>query len=137
MRAVVVWMVGVLVLLAQPLPPQLAGTIDKKGIVLVDFFASWCHSCRKELPILLDFVKRHPDISLVAVDVDENKEAGEAFVEELGLKSVVLYDTKQEIIKAFDPAGIPALYIFKDGKLVGSIIGARKNIQAHILKAIQ
>ena len=137
MKWIVSLVSGAIVLLAQPLPPQLAQKIGDKGVVVVDFFASWCHGCQKELPVVQRFIHSHPDVRLIGVDVDEHKEAGEAFVKELGLQGDVIFDTKGRIIQFFDPAGIPALYIFKDGKLKQSIIGARENIEALLLEAIR
>ncbi len=130
-------MAGAIVLLAHSLPPLLAQKIGNKGVVVVDFFASWCHSCQKELPAVQRFIHSHPNIRLISVDVDEDKETGEAFVKELGLQGDVIFDTKGSIVESFDPAGIPALYIFKDGKLKQSIIGARENIEVLLLEAIR
>ncbi len=104
--------------------------IQERGVYVVDFFASWCHSCQKEL-LLLNSMN---SVEIVGVDVDENIDEGKTFVKKLGLKFKVIYDPKGEIVSKFDPPGIPALYIIKDGEVVRSIIGARPHIDRELTK---
>ncbi|MRI58135.1 MAG: cytochrome C biogenesis protein [Epsilonproteobacteria bacterium] len=107
--------------------------IQEKGVYVIDFFASWCHSCQKELPLL----NAMDSVQIIGVDVDENMDDGKAFVKKLGLKFKVIYDPKGEIVSKFDPPGIPALYIIKDGEVVHSIIGARPHIDKDLAKILK
>ncbi len=107
--------------------------IRDKGVYVIDFFASWCHSCEKELP-LLNTLK---NARIIGVDVDENVEDGRRFVKELGLGFDVIEDPEGAIVSRFDPAGIPAIYIIKDGKVAGTIIGARPDIDRAIASALE
>ncbi len=139
MRLIFVAIISAIFLMAQPLPSKLANHMDR-GLVIVDFFASWCHSCRKELPLLLKFTQKHPNIKVIAVSVDEDKNAAKNFVKELNIQLPILYDTDGKIVSYFNPVGIPALYIFKDKKLQGSIIGAKEtflDILTNKIKALQ
>lgn len=139
MRSIFVAIISAIFLMAQPIPSKLAKHMDK-GIVIVDFFASWCKSCRKELPLLQKFAQKHPNIKIIAVSVNEDIDAAKKFVKELHLDLFILYDTKGEIVSYFNPVGIPALYIFKEKKLQGSIIGAKENfseILTNKIKALQ
>lgn len=74
-----------------------------KGLTLVDFWATWCGPCRMVAPIVEELAAEMPDVTFAKIDVDENPDAA------IGLKI----------------ASIPTLMLFKDGKLVDRLIGAR------------
>ena len=76
--------------------------------VLVDFWAEWCGPCRMVAPVLEQIAKEQADTLLVAkVDVDVNKDVSARF----GIR------------------GIPALILFKNGKIVGQKVGALSKSQ--------
>lgn len=121
-------------------------SIAENKTYVVAFFASWCGSCKKEIPYLskLNDTIDKKQIEIIGVDADENIDAGITF--QNGLKSEnklnfrVINDPKNEIIKDFSPIGMPALYIIKGGKIVDIIFGAKDNIDALItnkLKSIE
>ena len=123
------------------LDPKITKTLklDNSKITVIDFFASWCLSCKKELP-LINRLHQNSDaekIEILGIDTDKEIEKGEAFQKELGLKFRVYNDTTQEIIAAFDPVGMPACYIIKDGKVVDAIFGALSDIDKELVKKIE
>ncbi len=110
-------------------------TIGASGeTVVVDFFASWCVSCKKELPLIEKLSKELKNIQFIGVDVDEEKEEGLAFQKKLGLSFHIYNDNSQKIIKNFDPEGVPAIYILKNGIVKKTHIGAIDNVDMILKK---
>lgn len=71
--------------------------------VLVDFWAVWCGPCKMIAPVVEEIAKDYSGKLIVAkVDVDENPMSGQKY----GVRS------------------IPTLLLFKNGKVVETIIGA-------------
>lgn len=108
--------------------------IPKGKVAVIDFFASWCLSCAKEIPDIQKFIESDTNgkAQVIGIDVDEELEDGLAFQKRLDIKFPVVNDTKQTLIQAFGPIGMPALYYIIDNKVVGKRIGAVHHIDQQI-----
>ena len=72
--------------------------------VLVDFYATWCGHCRVQMAILESLAKEIDDAVVAKLDVDNNrKKAAQYFI-----------------------SGIPAILLFKNGKLVAQKAGVHQ-----------
>jgi cytochrome c biogenesis protein CcmG, thiol:disulfide interchange protein DsbE len=117
--------------------------IDPAKVTVVDFFAEWCASCRKELP-LISAVHGRTDKSLVdfvGVDTDDSVKAAEAFQRDMRAKGALSFrainDPEQGLVGFFKPKGYPALYILKGGKVVREHLGAMPNVDALLDKDLK
>ena len=114
------------------LPAELASklALDPEKISMVDFFASWCVSCRIELPEVdhLSKVLKGESVEFVGIQVDEDAEVGSQFLKEMALSLRVVDDQNQQIIGIFEPIGMPALYYIQHNKVLGIRFGAIPNI---------
>ena len=105
--------------------------LPQDKVTLVDFFASWCKSCAKEIPGIKQ-VAQKGDLNVIGIDVDDELEDGLAFQKKLAIDFPVINDTEQAIISKFAPIGMPAMYYIQNNKIIGKHIGAIDNIE-HVI----
>lgn len=90
-------------------------TETDEGLVLIDFWATWCGPCRIQGPILDQLGEEidEDELKIVKMDVDENPETPQQF----GIMS------------------IPTLILKKDGEVVEKIVGVHNKEQIKQLVA--
>jgi len=110
--------------------------LESDKVYVVDFFASWCKSCKKELPLITN-VYSEKIAEVVGINVDKNQEDGEKFVKELELAFPIVYDSDKSLVEAFNPLGFPAVYYVKNGQILNVIFGAVEKIDKKIKEDIK
>ncbi len=81
------------------------------GHTVVEFAASWCVPCRSSLPRLEALAKKHPEIRMLVISVDDEVAGRDDLVESLGLKLPVLWDADYAIAEHYQPEGMPTSVI--------------------------
>ena len=76
----------------------------KKGVTVVDFWASWCGPCKMMAPILDETAEEYADVTFGKVNVDE----------------------QPALANAFRVNAIPTLVFFKDGQAVQQAVGLQQ-----------
>ena len=115
---------------------QIALNTFRGKAVLVNFWATWCPPCRRELPLLADLTRATSDQSLeiVAISIDQaERPTVEGFLEHLGIVELRPFlDPRGRIAKPigshtltpFVLWGMPISYIIdREGRLSGYITG--------------
>ncbi len=110
--------------------------INDNKIYIVDFFASWCHSCEKEIPDLNDLheILDKKKYELIGIDIDKDIEKAKVFQKALHVNFRVINDNEQKLVSVFKPIGMPSLYIIQDKKVLHVMIGAVDDIDELISK---
>ena len=114
---------------------------DFKGkYVLIEFSASWCGWCKKEIPYLKKVYEENKDKNfvLLTINLDESKKKWEDDVKEMNLPWPVISDLKAfkgEVPQAFNVHGIPMIYLINpEGKIEQK--GLRGEEMIHIVHDI-
>ena len=103
---------------------------DYKGsLVLLNFWATWCAPCKKEMPSL-DALKSYPildNIQIFPINIGkDNLKKAEKFFDDLGIKNIDIYfDSPLTLAKDLNLRGLPTTILFnKNGKEFARIIGS-------------
>jgi peroxiredoxin len=105
---------------------------DLKGkVVLVNFWATWCPPCRKEMPDLQALYDKYKDQGFVVVSIsDEEAAKVQPFIAERKITYPVLLDPGRKINDLFQVEGIPKSFVYdREGKLVAQSIDMRTRNQ--------
>lgn len=100
-------------------------------VVLVNFWATWCPPCRKEMPDLESLYEKFGTQGLVILGIsDETPAKVEPFVHERKVTFPVLLDPDRKVNEMFIVEGIPKSFVYdRQGKLVTQSIDMRTQKQ--------
>ena len=100
-------------------------------VVLVNFWATWCPPCRKEMPDLDALYKKFKDQGLVILAIsDEDVAKVKPFLTERPVTYPILLDPGRKVNDLFHIDGIPKSFVYdREGKLVAQSIDMRTQKQ--------
>lgn len=116
---------------------------EQRGkIILINFWASWCGPCRKEMPVLQKLQDKYQDlgVSVWGVNVEQESQAGRDFLADLNLDFDIFFDQTNALSKSYQVEAMPTTVIVdRDGIVryvfLGYLDGYEKKY-ANALKAL-
>ncbi len=98
-------------------------------VVLLNFWATWCVPCRKEMPAIEALYQRYKDrgLEVVAISLDKLAAAPvEAFVQEVGVTYRIVLDPTWATARTYGVRGLPATFLLdRAGNVVMRELGER------------
>jgi len=97
----------------------------------VNFWATWCPPCRKEMPDLETLYTQFKEQGLVILAIsDEDAAKVKPFVAKQKVTYPILLDPGRKVNELFEVVGIPKTFIYdRDGELVAQSIDMRTRKQ--------
>ena len=94
---------------------------EQRGkVVMLNFWATWCAPCRKEMPLLDDLYNRYnaAGFELYGVNVEPESEPADKMAGEMGLSFPILYDTDSKVSRLYSVDAMPTTVVIdRDGNI--------------------
>ena len=100
--------------------PNLRLQVQRGRVVLVNFWATWCGPCRKEMPHLNRLADKYraSGLVLLGINVDDDVRNATEVAAKLGVKFPVLLDTDKKVSRLYDLNSMPStMVIDRNGRV--------------------
>ena len=94
--------------------------------ILLNFWATWCTPCRKEVPVLIRLQEQYRDAGflVIGVNIEESRSVAQEFVEEFGINYTIPMDFGGSVTRRYLRVGPPNSYFIRpDGVITQAYIG--------------
>ncbi|NDW17964.1 AhpC/TSA family protein [Dysgonomonas sp. 216] len=108
----------------------------KGKVVLIDFWASWCGPCIKEMPVVIEAYKKYKakGFEIVGISLDQDGDAWKTSIKDLSITWPQMSDLKawnSDLSKVYGVRSIPhTILLDKDGKIVEKDLRGQKLLSA-------
>ena len=114
---------------------------NKKGnIMIINFWATWCLPCKREMPSLEKLTNLYPEVKVYAINMERpNKLKVRDFFRSINVASLdPFYDPELKLVKQFKMRGLPtSILIDKNGDEFGRVIGEVDFVSKEFIKLIE
>ena len=85
---------------------------NEAPVTIINFWATWCAPCRKEMALLQSLQEAHPEsVRIVAVNAGESVSAVASWTRELRLGFDVLLDPSRLLVERYRVRGLPTTFV--------------------------
>ncbi|MCK5002297.1 MAG: TlpA family protein disulfide reductase [Gammaproteobacteria bacterium] len=111
-------------------------------VVLLNFWATWCPPCKREMPSMERVYQNHQDDDFTVIGVNQMEDGDRifAFTGSLDLRPTfnILLDTDSRVSQAYNVRGLPTTYLIdKKGRVRYRAVGGREFDHPEVEKIIQ
>ncbi|MDO6773959.1 TlpA disulfide reductase family protein [Shewanella sp. 3_MG-2023] len=113
---------------------------QRGNIILINFWASWCGPCRKEMPVLQKLEDKYRDLGVAVwgVNVEQENQAGKDFLADLNLSFDIFFDETNSLSETYDVKAMPTTVIVdRDGKVRYVFLGYQEGYEKKYAAAIK
>ena len=114
---------------------------NKKGnIMIINFWATWCLPCKREMPSLEKLTNLYPEVKVYAINMERpNKLKVRDFFRSINVASLdPYYDPELKLVKQFKMRGLPtSILIDKNGDEFGRVIGEVDFVSKEFINLIE
>jgi len=113
-----------------------------EGVVVVNFFASWCTPCREEAAALEATWREYQDqdVQFYGIAYKDADSKAQAFLDEFDVSYPSTVDTRNRAAREYGVTGVPETFVVdRDGNLVRHFLGpiTQAQLSAEIERALQ
>ena len=115
-------------------------TEQRGQIIVINFWASWCGPCRKEMPYLQKIHEKYSALGVAVwgVNVEQENQAGRDFLADLTLTFPIFFDQSNTISASYQVEAMPTTVIVdRDGKIRYVFRGFKDGYDKKYVKAIK
>ncbi len=107
-------------------------------VIYLDFWASWCGPCKESFPWLNQLQKKFPDVKIIAVNLDKNKQDADAFLKKHPADFEIIYNPSASLGTQFKVKGMPYSIIYdRSGQAKFNHIGFSQKKADQYIQEIQ
>jgi len=123
--------------------PDLAGTLQslpKGEVVLLNFWATWCPPCRKEIPSMAQLHDKYAadGLKIIAISVDKRSADLARFVSQYRMPFQVLHDADGTVSRRYGVFRYPESFLVdRDGKVVHHLSGEVDWMSASVTQTVE
>lgn len=114
--------------------------LQKDGLVIVDFWATWCVPCKNALPKLNELHNKYDNVTVVAINIDKprKKDKAVSLIKSNRFNFVTLFDPTTNVAKQFNVTNIPrTLMIDPQGNIIYDHTGFQRGDEVHYEEIIK
>jgi thiol-disulfide isomerase/thioredoxin len=108
-------------------------------VLVLNFWATWCAPCVREIPSLDALQKqfKNQGVVVVAVSVDKNQDKYKAFLKRFGVGFDTFRDPSADISASYGTFQYPETYIIKDGKVARKLINEQNWVGGDMVQYVK